>query len=104
MGVEILNALLHTIPLSILSSAIILPSIDNLDEDRREFMIYESTFSDIIGIVGFYSVLTMLDSSRILVLQFTTTIHIMPFLIFISYHLANSDDWNEQFVDIGTLT
>ena len=62
MGVEILNALLYTIPLSILSSAIILPSIDDLNEEKREFMIYESTFSDIIGIVGFYSVLTMAGS------------------------------------------
>ena len=63
MGVEILNALLYTIPLSILSSAIILPSIDDLNEEKREFMIYESTFSDIIGIVGFYSVLTMVGSN-----------------------------------------
>jgi len=62
MEVEILNALLYTIPLSILSSAIILPSIDDLNEEKREFMIYESTFSDIIGIVGFYSVLTMVGS------------------------------------------
>lgn len=62
MGAELLNALLYTIPLSILSSAIILPSIDDLNEEKREFMIYESTFSDIIGIVGFYSVLTMAGS------------------------------------------
>jgi Kef-type K+ transport system membrane component KefB len=62
MGAELLNALLYTIPLSILSSAIILPSIDDLSEEKREFMIYESTFSDIIGIVGFYSVLTMAGS------------------------------------------
>ena len=60
--VEVLNALLYTIPLSILSSAIILPSIGDLDKDKREFMIYESTFSDIIGIIGFYSVLTMVGS------------------------------------------
>ena len=63
LHIEFLNALLYTIPLSVLSSAIILPSIDDLGEDKREFMIYESTFSDIIGIVGFYSVLTMLGSS-----------------------------------------
>ena len=62
MEVEVLNALLYTIPLSILSSAIILPSIDDLDEDKRDFMIYESTFSDIVGIIGFYSVLTMVGS------------------------------------------
>jgi NhaP-type Na+/H+ and K+/H+ antiporter len=62
MGIELLTAMLYTIPLSILSSAIILPSIDDLDEDKREFMIYESTFSDIVGIIGFYSVLTMVGS------------------------------------------
>jgi len=63
LHIEFLNALLYTIPLSVLSSAIILPSIDDLDKYKREFMIYESTFSDIIGIVGFYSVLTILGSS-----------------------------------------
>ena len=64
LHIEFLNALLYAIPLSILSSAIILPSIDDLGKEKREFMIYESTFSDIIGIVGFYSVLTVLDSSN----------------------------------------
>jgi len=66
MEVEVLNALLCTIPLSVLSSAIILPSIDEFEEDKREFMIYESTFSDIIGIISFYSVLAMVgpDSSE----------------------------------------
>ena len=66
MGVQVLNALLYTIPLSILSSAIILPSIDDFEEEKREFMIYESTFSDIVGIISFYSVLTMVgpDSSE----------------------------------------
>ena len=62
MGVSVLGALLYTIPLSILSSAIILPSIDDLDENKKEFMVYESTFSDIVGIIGFYSVLSMIGS------------------------------------------
>ena len=59
---EFVNALLYSIPLSILSSAIILPSIDSLEENKREFMIYESTFSDIVGIIGFYAIVTMIDS------------------------------------------
>ena len=62
LDMDFLSALLVTIPLSILSSAIILPSIDSLDEKRREFMIYESTFSDIVGIVGFYSVMSMVNT------------------------------------------
>ncbi len=62
MGVELLNALLCTIPLSILGSAVILPSVDDVEKTRREFIIYESTFSDILGIVAFYSVLTIAGS------------------------------------------
>ena len=59
MEVEMLTALLYAIPLSILGSAVILPSIDDVEDERREFMIYESTFSDILGIIGFYSILTI---------------------------------------------
>ena len=60
---ELVNALLLTIPLSVLSSAIILPSIEELEVGKKEFMIYESTFSDIIGIVSFYGVLSLLNTS-----------------------------------------
>ena len=59
LDIPVLNALLYTIPLSILSSAIILPSIDGLRKHKQEFMIYESTFSDILGIIGFYGVLNI---------------------------------------------
>ena len=48
------NSLIYAIPLSILSSAIVLPSVHSLTEDKKEFMIYESTFSDILGITFFY--------------------------------------------------
>jgi len=48
------QAFLYATPLSILSSAIIIPSVENLSEGKREFHIYESTFSDIIGIMLFY--------------------------------------------------
>lgn len=51
------NALIYAVPLSILSSAIIIPSVANLPGDKREFMIYESTFSDILGIMFFYFLL-----------------------------------------------
>lgn len=64
MGVEILTGMLYTIPLSILSSAILLPSIEDLIEQKREFLIYESTFSDIVGIIGFYSVLSIIGSEN----------------------------------------
>ena len=64
LDVSLIHALLYTIPLSILSSAIILPSIEDLSEEKKEFMIYESTISDILGIVAFYSVLTLSQASE----------------------------------------
>jgi NhaP-type Na+/H+ or K+/H+ antiporter len=51
------TALIYAIPLSILSSAIIIPSVSSLIDSKREFMIYESTFSDILGIMFFYFLL-----------------------------------------------
>lgn len=50
-------SLVYAIPLSIMSSAIIIPSVKRLPENKKEFMIYESTFSDILGIMLFYFVL-----------------------------------------------
>jgi len=51
------NALIYAIPLAITSSAIVIPSVVNLGEKSKEFLIYESTFSDILGIMTFYFVL-----------------------------------------------
>ncbi|NJB70972.1 NhaP-type Na+/H+ or K+/H+ antiporter [Saonia flava] len=48
------SAWLYATPLSILSSAIIIPSVSGLKESKKEFHIYESTFSDIMGIMMFY--------------------------------------------------
>ena len=59
---DIVTGLIYTIPLSILSSAIILPSVEGLNENKKEFMIYESTISDILGIIAFYAVLSMVGA------------------------------------------
>jgi NhaP-type Na+/H+ or K+/H+ antiporter len=48
------SAWLYATPLSILSSAIIIPSVSGLNGPKKEFHIYESTFSDILGIIMFY--------------------------------------------------
>ena len=53
-GMEMAQAWLYATPLSILSSAIIIPSVGGLPEGKKEFHVYESTFSDIMGIVLFY--------------------------------------------------
>ena len=57
-----LTALLYATPLSIMSSAIIIPSVSGLVKHKREFMIYESAFSDILGIMLFYFLISLLES------------------------------------------
>ncbi|MDP4828058.1 MAG: cation:proton antiporter [Flavobacteriales bacterium] len=54
---DFMSALVYAIPLSIMSSAIIIPSVGGLVRVQKEFMVYESTFSDILGIMFFYLVL-----------------------------------------------
>ena len=62
-NMEFFPALIYAIPFSIMSSAIIIPSVANLSKDKREFMIYESTFSDILGIMLFYFLIENVNAS-----------------------------------------
>lgn len=90
-GIQILHALLLTTPLSILSSAILLPSIDSLDENKREFLIYESTFSDIIGIIFFVTVLSLIspdsENNKVYGFILSNLIGTTVFSVFISFFL-----------------
>ena len=63
-GMTMEKAWLYATPLSILSSAIIIPSVSSLRDDKKEFHIYESTFSDIIGIMAFYFLTGQLDTAE----------------------------------------
>ena len=62
-GMSMEKAWVYATPLSILSSAIIIPSVTGLSDKKREFHIYESTFSDIMGIMMFYFLETQLLAS-----------------------------------------
>lgn len=56
-----LNCVVYGVPLSIMSSAIIIPSVGGLKGEKKEFMVYESTFSDILGIMVFYFLIGVED-------------------------------------------
>jgi NhaP-type Na+/H+ or K+/H+ antiporter len=58
------SAWLYATPLSILSSSIIIPSVTELKKHKKEFHIYESTFSDIIGVMLFYFLTGKLDPAE----------------------------------------
>ncbi len=47
------KAFIYAIPMSIISSAIVIPSAENLPQAKREFIIYEASFSDVLGILLF---------------------------------------------------
>lgn len=63
-GMDTQRAWLYATPLSILSSAIIIPSVTSLPEVKKEFHIYESTFSDILGIILFYFLTSQLHGGE----------------------------------------
>ncbi len=54
-------AMLYATPLSIMSSAIIIPSVSGLILTKKEFMVYEGAFSDILGIMLFYFIISLLE-------------------------------------------
>ena len=47
------DCIVYSIPLSIMSSSIVIPSLHHLSENKKEFLVYEASFSDIIGIMLF---------------------------------------------------
>jgi len=65
LKVNITIGLLYAVPLSIMSSAIIIPSVSVLPGEKREGMIYESTFSDILGIMLFYLLISSMEAESI---------------------------------------
>ncbi|MEK6477012.1 cation:proton antiporter [Catalinimonas sp. 4WD22] len=60
---DFLKACVYAVPLSIMSSAIVIPSVGGLDEHKKEFMVYEATFSDILGIMLFYFIIGNVDTT-----------------------------------------
>ncbi len=52
-GQDFYRCFANAIPFSVISSAIAIPSVANLSKKTREFIIYESSFSDILGIILF---------------------------------------------------
>jgi Kef-type K+ transport system membrane component KefB len=105
VGLPVRNAIVYSIPMGVISSAIAIPSVMGLSEHKKEFIIYESTFSDIIGIMVFnfaildnalssdsfrdfflnilYIIIISFVSSALLVFMLNRiTTHIKSFLIF----------------------
>jgi hypothetical protein len=57
VGARWQSCLLNAVPLAVVSSAVAIPSVAGLGGAKQEFIIYESTFSDIVGIMLFNFIL-----------------------------------------------
>jgi NhaP-type Na+/H+ or K+/H+ antiporter len=55
LGLSLAAASLAAMPFAIISSAVALPNSVGLPAEAREFVIYESSLSDIVGILVFYA-------------------------------------------------
>ncbi len=93
------DSLASAIPLCIISSAIAIPSVRNLSPSQKEFVIYESSFSDIIGVL-FFNFITLnnnfntgsfgqflLELLIILIFSFIATIGLSLLLSKIEHHI-----------------
>ncbi len=53
LSIPFRTALVYALPLSVISSAIVIPSVKHLSESKKEFITYESSLSDIFGVLLF---------------------------------------------------
>jgi Kef-type K+ transport system membrane component KefB len=60
-GFPFRNCLINAIPFSVISSAIAIPSVRGLNSANKEFVIYESSLSDILGVIFFNFIMLNTD-------------------------------------------
>jgi NhaP-type Na+/H+ or K+/H+ antiporter len=111
-GIQNTIAVLFAIPLSIISSAVAIPSAASLIDKEREFIIYESTFSDILGIMIFNYAIRQFESEQVLVgaeplislvLQILGVIMISLLITYVLFRLMQQIDHNVKFFLILAL-
>jgi cell volume regulation protein A len=98
-GYELRNCIINAIPFAVISSAIAIPSVVNLKSEDKEFVIYESSLSDILGVLIFnfiafnevYDQHTFanfgLQILLILIISFVATIGLSMLLARINHHV-----------------
>jgi len=59
------SSILYATPLAVISSAIVIPSVASLLEFDKELLIYESCISDIIGIMMFNLIVSILQTQEV---------------------------------------
>lgn len=65
LGMSWSASILYSTPLAVISSAIVLPSVTGLEEYDKELLIYESCISDIVGIMMFNLIVSILETNKV---------------------------------------
>jgi cell volume regulation protein A len=71
LGYQLIDSLLNAIPFGIISSAVAISSTSNLNQEQKEFIVYESSLSDVIGILVFDFILIYGNSIGYGLISFT---------------------------------
>ena len=112
LSMSLNESVIYAIPLSIISSAVAIPSAVNLLKQDKEFVVYESTFSDILGIMMFNYVIRQLTAQQPLIsstslinllLQIIGVIVVSVFITYVLYRLLQSITHNVKFFLILSL-
>jgi len=106
---SIQQAIANAIPFSIISSAIAIPSVSSLAPEKQEFTIYESSFSDILGIILFNYALTTTEFSGMILLRLITEIVLIVFVsiifcLILLYMMKNLEHHIKSFLILSILT
>lgn len=106
--VSFLKSLINATPLGVISSAIAIPSARTLPTERREFITYESSFSDIFGIVLFNFLVSneTINAFAFVKLGFDTVLIVVLsalFCLFLLYILKRINHHVKFFLIIAVL-
>ncbi len=101
------KCLVYAIPLSIMSSSIVIPSIHHLSHAKKEFLVYEASFSDILGIIAFnyFTVNEVLSGRSVLVFSGNLVLSVVLSLVisFVLFLILAKTKLNIKFFLIFSL-
>jgi len=98
-GYSLKNSLVNAIPFCVISSAVAIPSVRHLGTSNKEFIIYESSLSDIFGVIffNFIALNEIFDSATfgrfglqlliMIIVSFIATIGLSLMLSKINHHI-----------------
>lgn len=112
LGMSHQAAIIYATPLSIISSAVAIPSSAGLRQQEKEFVVYESTFSDILGIMLFNYAIRQFETNQSLVsaesllalgVQILGVIGVSLFITFCLFQLLQKIEHHVKFFLILAL-